>query len=310
MSMKIIWALDAFEESTEVLKNSARLLNTLARNGDAEIEPVYVLSPEQLGLNLEFAPTFTAAYVPAAEKALQQKIRWAEGPAAVKPARVLTHERSSLRGAAETVANYARGEGADLIVVGSHAKKGFNRWLLGSFAEELLLQAGVPVMLVGAASAQSGQEIQRVLFPTDFGRESEAAFNGALDLAARLGVPITLLHTIPRPIDPVIQSGVFMLSGGWVPFPDFQKHELTRQKDAANRFKALSASRGVKLESVFDTGADSIVDSILTNAENGPPALVAMAAQTGRWGVAILGSVTRKVARGATCPVWVYRPGK
>jgi nucleotide-binding universal stress UspA family protein len=60
--------------------------------------------------------------------------------------------------------------GADLIVIGSHGRKGFNRLLLGSVAEAVLHLAPCSVLIIkdegkqkGAiAKSKSGEEAQRV----------------------------------------------------------------------------------------------------------------------------------------------------
>jgi nucleotide-binding universal stress UspA family protein len=48
----------------------------------------------------------------------------------------------------------ARKFGADLIVMGTHGRRGLNRLLLGSDAERVLRQASVPVLLVRAQQAE------------------------------------------------------------------------------------------------------------------------------------------------------------
>jgi nucleotide-binding universal stress UspA family protein len=42
---------------------------------------------------------------------------------------------------------------ADLIVLGTHGRRGASRWLLGSDAEQVLRSAAVPVLLIRAEAA-------------------------------------------------------------------------------------------------------------------------------------------------------------
>jgi nucleotide-binding universal stress UspA family protein len=49
---------------------------------------------------------------------------------------------------AEAIADAARDWGADLIIVGTHGRRGFQRMLLGSVAENLVRIASVSLMLV------------------------------------------------------------------------------------------------------------------------------------------------------------------
>ena len=50
----------------------------------------------------------------------------------------------------ETVANGAKLWGADLIVLGTHGRRGVGRMLMGSGAEQIIRQAPVPVLVVRA----------------------------------------------------------------------------------------------------------------------------------------------------------------
>jgi nucleotide-binding universal stress UspA family protein len=51
----------------------------------------------------------------------------------------------------------------DLIVMASHGRVGFRRWLLGSVAEKLVRSGPVPVMIVPILSASRASEELREL---------------------------------------------------------------------------------------------------------------------------------------------------
>ncbi|HEX7439885.1 MAG TPA: universal stress protein, partial [Caldimonas sp.] len=55
---------------------------------------------------------------------------------------------------AEIVVDQARAWGADVIVIGTHGRRGVGRLLLGSDAEQILRLAPVPVLLVRASQAE------------------------------------------------------------------------------------------------------------------------------------------------------------
>jgi nucleotide-binding universal stress UspA family protein len=55
----------------------------------------------------------------------------------------------------ETVAQAAKLWDADLVVVGTHGRKGFNRLLLGSGAEQVIRMAPVPALVIRASEAAS-----------------------------------------------------------------------------------------------------------------------------------------------------------
>jgi nucleotide-binding universal stress UspA family protein len=56
---------------------------------------------------------------------------------------------------ADAIVEEARESGCDLIAIGTHGRRGVSRVLLGSDAERVLRQAGVPVLLVRERPAQA-----------------------------------------------------------------------------------------------------------------------------------------------------------
>lgn len=72
------------------------------------------------------------------------------------------------------ILNAARAYKAPVIVMGTHAVAGMDRFLLGSTAEGVLREATCPVITVGphVHSAGTADAIRRLLFATDFSKES------------------------------------------------------------------------------------------------------------------------------------------
>jgi nucleotide-binding universal stress UspA family protein len=58
--------------------------------------------------------------------------------------------------AAETLAEYASKNGADLIVIATHGHSGVSRWVWGSVADRILRSACVPVLMVRAPGCFPG----------------------------------------------------------------------------------------------------------------------------------------------------------
>ena len=49
---------------------------------------------------------------------------------------------------AEEICRYAREHGTDLVVIGSHGRSGWQRWLLGSVTERVMRLSPCPVLVV------------------------------------------------------------------------------------------------------------------------------------------------------------------
>jgi nucleotide-binding universal stress UspA family protein len=99
----------------------------------------------------------------------------------------------------------------DLVVVGTHGRRGLEKVLLGSVAEEVFRDAHCPVLTVGPHSYREGRldmtgEIQTYLFATDFSEVSLRALPLAASLANQTKARLTLLHVVPEAPAPQISS--------------------------------------------------------------------------------------------------------
>jgi nucleotide-binding universal stress UspA family protein len=89
----------------------------------------------------------------------------------------------------------------DLIVVGTHGRRGAEKLLLGSVAEDVFRRSPVPVLTVGPTvrnGVHGGARFHSVLFATDFSFHSRAALPYALSLAQENQARLTLLHVVPH----------------------------------------------------------------------------------------------------------------
>lgn len=184
----------------------------------------------------------------------------------------------------EEICRLAFDEGCDLILMASHGRDHFSRWLLGSVAEGVLRQARCPVLLLRPPAAPHSL-FQKILVPTD-GSDVSLAFLPNLPNFLAPGGTITLLlstgTSLSRPI------------GG------LEAHfQLTE-----NRLRQLQWN-GEPYPLVV-LKADPVHD-ILSWSQANSCDLIAMSTH-GRGGFRRfwLGSVTEKVARHAHCPVLVY----
>jgi nucleotide-binding universal stress UspA family protein len=88
--------------------------------------------------------------------------------------------------------------GADLLVMGSHGRHGFERWILGSVTERLIRRSPVPVVVVGAGGERRSvpSRIRRVIATTDFSGGSVNALGYAFSIAQECQARVTLLHVV------------------------------------------------------------------------------------------------------------------
>lgn len=305
--MRIIWAIDAFEDQQDLTLKMAQFIARIHEQTEAEVEPVYLLRENEIILPTYEVPTWVVDHSKTAESMFQEILKDLEMPFLLSP-KVIPHSAQSHSGTAEILSNYATRTHADLIVVGSHAREGMQRFLLGSFAESLLLQAAVPVCVITADSSFQTKS-HNILFPTEFGEHSKDNFHHTVNFARKLHAGIILLHAITRPAESVFdveaRNQVYRYKGRLLSLDQIIEEQFEAQSQRAQQWAKWATDQGVPTEVLIDQSYRNVDEIILRTARDRDATLVMMEAQSGPMSAALLGSFTRNVIRKAHCPVYV-----
>ena len=190
---------------------------------------------------------------------------------------------------------------AGLLVLGTHGRSGFNRFLLGSVSEKLVRRVLCPVLTVPALATRAPSEavqLKRILCPLDFSPSSMRALQYARSLAQETNGSLTVLHVIEW--FPEEETGVH------AQFHEYRRHLM---QDARARLHA-EVSDDVRSW----CNVDEVVTfsrayrEILSVAKTAKADLIVMGAQ-GRGVVdsLLFGSTTEHVLRETPCPVLTLR---
>lgn len=217
---------------------------------------------------------------------------WAELSSLVAPARAVgLHAEGELREGkpAAEVVRAAQDLHADLVVVGTHGRSGFQRWVLGSVAETVLRRAPCPVLTVPALAPARPDAMffKRILCATDFSPASDAAVAFAASLAEEADACLLLVHVLDRPKDG----------------HDFECAARARLRRAL----PAEARDWCRPEEIVMCG--KAAPEILRLAAEREAGVIVMGVH-GRSLLDLMafGSVTHQVVREAVCPVLTVRP--
>jgi nucleotide-binding universal stress UspA family protein len=119
--------------------------------------------------------------------------------------RIRTHLVRSLD-AAEAITETCSDLGCNLIVLGTHGRRGLSHLLLGSVAEKVVRTGPVPVLTVRAGGRLADAGVARILAPHDFSEHSAAAVRVAGEWARALDAEVTLLHVVEPVVYPEFYS--------------------------------------------------------------------------------------------------------
>ena len=109
--------------------------------------------------------------------------------------------------APDLILSSSRERNADLIVMGTHGRRGFDRLMLGTTTDRVMRRARCPVLGVcqappemTAASEESHHphRLTRILFCTDFSENSEQALRYAISATTEYDAELTLLHVLEK----------------------------------------------------------------------------------------------------------------
>ena len=202
-----------------------------------------------------------------------------------------------------TIIDLAISMKADLIVMGTHGRRGFKRLLLGSVTEAILREAPCPVLTVpphGPAGLSEAVTFKRILCPIDFSPSALQALGFALDLARQAHGRVTLLHVVEWLAEEEPRASAHFN------IPEYRRYMI---EDAQQRLRGLVAEESrtwVEIDDMVVTGRAH--REVLRAAEAKPADLIVMGAQgRGGVGLALFGSTTQQVVRSATCPVLTVR---
>jgi nucleotide-binding universal stress UspA family protein len=204
---------------------------------------------------------------------------------------------------ARRIVELATDESVDVIVMPTHARRGFERLLVGSVTEKVSRLSEVPVLTIPPTDEPAtGLEVGKILFPTDFSAPADSALDEALDIAEEFGADLLMLHVVTigdgDPANP-----------DWA-FPAIPPEHVEQvERVAADELE----SRGhrtpdrVSVTTRLVRGFDPATEVARVAGEEDADVIVM--ATHGHTGLmhALLGSTTGKVIRLSPCPVWTVR---
>jgi nucleotide-binding universal stress UspA family protein len=194
---------------------------------------------------------------------------------------------------------------ADLLVLGTHGRSGFQRLFLGSVTEKVIRKTTCPTLVVPPRAADAAPDapvqLRRILCPVDFSASSLAALAYAVDIAEEADARLTVMHVIEIP-------------------PELRENALAADFDVDHIRAAAEAEARRRLDDLIpgdartyctvrtDVVEGGAYQQVLRQAAAERPDLIVMGVH-GRSAVDMLvfGSTTHHVIRAAYCPVLIIR---
>ncbi len=195
--------------------------------------------------------------------------------------------------AADSILSFAQSQETDVIVMGTHGRRGFDRLMLGSVTDRVMRRAPCPVLAASKPydSAAAGKEwghvhhLSRILFCADFSENSQRALKYAISATAEYDAELTLLHVLEE-----------------VPGPAETEEAIARATEQLDRLIPPEGRKSLKIKTAVRIGKPYA--QIIQLALEAQIDLVSMGVRgRGALDVAVFGSTTYRVMQLGSCPV-------
>jgi nucleotide-binding universal stress UspA family protein len=196
--------------------------------------------------------------------------------------------------APDAILSFAQEEKSELIVMGTHGLRGFDRLMLGSVTDRVMRKAMCPVMAVREPPhdlAAAGQErryihrLNRILACTDFSEDSERALDYAISATAEYDAELTLLHVLER-----------------VPSPNLTEQAIAEATGQLEKLLPPERCKSLKFKTEVRIGKP--YQQIIEFARETQTDLTTMGVRgRGALDIAVFGSTTYRVMQLGPCPV-------
>ena len=194
---------------------------------------------------------------------------------------------------------------ADLLVLGTHGRSGFQRLFLGSVTEKVIRRARCPTLVVPPrvpdVAPTAPVRFRRILCPVDFSESSLRAFAHAVNIAGEADSRLTLLHVIEMPtvISPepaAIEIDLARTRSAAVAEVRRRLHELIPVEAQTYCTADTATVEGSPYREIVRQAADLRSDLIVMGVHG-----------RGAVDVFLFGSTTHHVIRASGCPVLIVR---
>jgi nucleotide-binding universal stress UspA family protein len=192
------------------------------------------------------------------------------------------------------------GLGADLLVLGTHGRSGFQHMAVGSVTEKVIRAVKCPTLVVPPRAADvspgTAPRVERILCPIDFSASSMNAFALARAMAEETGARLTALA--------VVDVAYELRDSSMLANLDVEGIARATESETRRRLAGLAGHGAHTIEAVVECGAAPA--KVLERAARDGSDLIVMGVHgRGALDLRLFGSTTHQVIRRATCPVLV-----
>lgn len=218
----------------------------------------------------------------------------------VKTARI---KKNQVRGyfPPRNILEYSKRYNIDLIVMGTHGRRGLANLFLGSVTEEVIRIAQCPVYIIRAQKvARQIEKINKILIPVDFSEHSKKALTYSKHFCNDIDVELDILHVVENRFYPAFNDADKSYS--------FYSRPIFKEKSLNIILEFLKNTPGPNVPAKINITEGFAAREILKFAEKNHSDMIVLNTH----GISelnhfLLGSVAKIIVRRSKCPVLIVK---
>lgn len=294
--MKALWSYEPFHQDSQRVKSMHLILSQLVGNAD-KVHIGFISTHHEPDLTLAFDVPKDKRFKEYPESQIKKELKAAKIKFADAKVQVVEHQVYSKTKIVDRMLELASENNCELIGLFTHARKGYLRLMIGSFAETAIHRSQKDLLLLNPKVVVKSA-VKNVLFASDFGANSKKEFAKIFRYTKNLGAKLTVFHHA---------KATYKWS------LDEENPKIINYRKSVNKMIAWieveSRKAGIKANIVVASELQSTSDLIFKLVKKNKINLIAVSAKSGPMAALMGGSVTRQIVRESNVPVLVVKSG-
>jgi nucleotide-binding universal stress UspA family protein len=292
--MKVLWAYDPFHHNKNTTIGMHQILKQLAAK-PSNIEVGYVVTRNEPNLSLAFDVPQEERFSIYPLRLIKESLKRSNVTIEDNKIHVVDYDTLSNTKAVERLLKLAKSRSSDLIALQTQSLQGFQRFVIGSFAETAIHLSRAHLLLVNPKMTVS-KKVKNIFFMTDFSPTSKKHLKQVISISKQFKANLVVFHAA---------EVVYKMS-----LDDKNpKIQAYRRKIAKEKASIEQDCRKASLKGEVIIGSEMapISEVALKSAKKFKSDLIVVAAKSGAIKALMGGSITRQIVRESSIPVLILK---
>lgn len=292
--MKILWAYELFHQELSTHQKVHKLIERMGGKADS-VNVAYVVTQREPYLTTAFDVAPEKRFSTYPHELIVKELKKAKIGVKPKNITILRKDTASITESAQCLSQFAGKIKADAIALYTHGKKGWSKFLVGSFAETLMHNSKTDLLLINPKASISAK-LNKAVIAFDFAKSSQVHLVRALKQCKAMDLSVAVVH-------------VSEMAYNWSSMSRTATLEAEQKKIEKMSHWVLEQADKLDLDCYIQVRLDTakLATSILNEVKRIKADLLIVPQSKNSKPSLMGGSVTRQLVRESSIPVWVMR---